>query len=501
MIQYIRIQNFRSVKDIALELGPLNIVFGPNGCGKSNIYNAIHLLTAAAEGRLSGFISEEGGLENMMWSGERSPLDRHPRRLQIACRTDSFDYELQIGFPEKLPYPTQFMLDPIVKEENIWLAGYSRRPSSRVLQRKNQAAFLVDVTGEKSTFTESIYENESVFGQLGEPHRFPEVSRVRETLRRWRFYHEFAIGRHSPLRQPAVGYRSPVLDSDGQNLAAAFQTIVEIGAEEILHEILADAFPGCQFYCENEHSRFALKMRREGIRRPLLAAEMSDGTLRFLCLAVALLSPRPPAFLAINEPENSLHRDMLPALARLIIEASRYRFYHEFAIGRHSPLRQPAVGYRSPVLDSDGQNLAAAFQTIVEIGAEEILHEILADAFPGCQFYCENEHSRFALKMRREGIRRPLLAAEMSDGTLRFLCLAVALLSPRPPAFLAINEPENSLHRDMLPALARLIIEASRYSQIWLTSHSAELAELIAAGAPCQRYALENRGGETRIVE
>ncbi|RCI97085.1 chromosome segregation protein SMC, partial [Klebsiella pneumoniae] len=95
------------------------------------------------------------------------------------------------------------------------------------------------------------------------------------------------------------------------------------------------------------------------------------------------------------------------------------------------------------------------------------------------QFYCENEHSRFALKMRREGIRRPLLAAEMSDGTLRFLCLAVALLSPRPPAFLAINEPENSLHRDMLPALARLIIEASRYSQIWLTSHSAELAELI----------------------
>ncbi|EPM0379517.1 AAA family ATPase, partial [Klebsiella pneumoniae] len=141
--------------------------------------------------------------------------------------------------------------------------------------------------------------------------------------------------------------------------------------------------------------------------------------------------------------------------------------------------------YRSPVLDSDGQNLAAAFQTIVEIGAEEILHEILADAFPGCQFYCENEHSRFALKMRREGIRRPLLAAEMSDGTLRFLCLAVALLSPRPPAFLAINEPENSLHRDMLPALARLIIEASRYSQIWLTSHSAELAELIAAGAPC----------------
>jgi predicted ATPase len=165
------------------------------------------------------------------------------------------------------------------------------------LQRKNQAAFLLDVNGEKNTFTDTIYENESIFGQLGEPHRFPEVSRVRETMRQWRFYHEFNIGRHSALRHPTVGYRSPVLDSDGHNLAAAFQTIVEIGAEELLHEILAAAFPECAFFCENENSRFSIKMRRNGVFRPLLAAEMSDGTLRFLCLAVALLSPRPPAFL------------------------------------------------------------------------------------------------------------------------------------------------------------------------------------------------------------
>ena len=177
MINHIRIKNFRSVRDIELELGALNIVFGPNGCGKSNIYKAIHLLTACADGKFSGYISDEGGLENIMWSGPGAPTDRFPRRLQIGCVTDEFDYQLQVGFPEKLPYPTQFQLDPIVKEESIWLAGFSRRPSSRVLERKNQAAFLVDVNGEKSTFTDAIYENESIFGQLGEPHRFPEVSR------------------------------------------------------------------------------------------------------------------------------------------------------------------------------------------------------------------------------------------------------------------------------------------------------------------------------------
>ncbi len=83
MIQYIRIQNFRSVKDIALELGPLNIVFGPNGCGKSNIYNAIHLLTAAAEGRLSGFISE-GAVWSMVWPGSVCPPRVSATRVSLS---------------------------------------------------------------------------------------------------------------------------------------------------------------------------------------------------------------------------------------------------------------------------------------------------------------------------------------------------------------------------------------------------------------------------------
>lgn len=81
------------------------------------------------------------GWKTLCGPGEGAPTDRFPRRLQIGCLTDEFDYQLQVGFPEKLPYPTQFQLDPIVKEESIWLAGFSRRPSSRVLERKNQAAF------------------------------------------------------------------------------------------------------------------------------------------------------------------------------------------------------------------------------------------------------------------------------------------------------------------------------------------------------------------------
>jgi len=193
MIRHIHIDNYRSAKNISLQLSQLNIVFGPNGCGKSNIYKAIHLLSGAASGQLSAMLSEEGGIQNAMWSGSRSAHD--VRRMSLACETDDFEYELQVGFPDKLPYPTQFELDPIVKEEHIWLAGFNRRPSSQVLKRKNQAVFLSNIHGEKVTHAGSIYENESFFGQLGEPHLYPEVSQVRETIRNWRFYHEFDVSR------------------------------------------------------------------------------------------------------------------------------------------------------------------------------------------------------------------------------------------------------------------------------------------------------------------
>lgn len=103
------------------------------------------------------------------------------------------------------------------------------------------------------------------------------------------------------------------------------------------------------------------------------------------------------------------------------------------------------------------------------------------------------------MMMQREGLSRPLEPAEFSDGTLRFLCLAVALLSPRPPAFIALNEPENSLHPQMLPALASLIAEASHYSQIWLTSHSPELAKLIEKHRAFSLYQLSMVDGETRM--
>ncbi len=326
MLKRIHIKNFRSIRQLEVELSDLNVVYGANGVGKSNLYKALFLLYSAALGQLPQTLVKEGGFHNLMWAGAMGKLDKTKgaRRMVLAAELDTYEYELQLGFPDKLPYPTMFDADPIVKEENIWLAGYSRRPSAHIMQRKNQAAFLKNIHGEKTSYGTALYENESVFGQLAEPHLFPDISQVRETFRKWRFYHEFAVWSGSVVRQPQIGFRAPVLADDGHNLAAAFQTIVEIGDGDLLSDILLNAFPDSYFYVDVQQGYFQLLMRRDNILRPLSASEFSDGTLRFLCLAVALLSPRPPQFIALNEPENSLHPDMLPALSRLIVEARRY---------------------------------------------------------------------------------------------------------------------------------------------------------------------------------
>jgi predicted ATPase len=161
-----------------------------------------------------------------------------------------------------------------------------------------------------------------VLTEVLDPVRAPEVMAVREQIRSWRFYDQFRTDSDAPVRQSQIGTRTPVLDADGRDLAAALQTIIEIGDTDALHGTIEDAFPGSRLQVIETRGRFDLELNAQGLLRPLSAAELSDGTLRYLLLVAALLSPRPPSLMVLNEPETSLHVDLLPALARLIARAS-----------------------------------------------------------------------------------------------------------------------------------------------------------------------------------
>jgi predicted ATPase len=105
--------------------------------------------------------------------------------------------------------------------------------------------------------------------------------------------------------------------------------------------------------------------------------------------------------------------------------------------------------------------------------------------------------------MLQPGLLRPLRSAELSDGTLRYLLWIAALLTPRPPPLLVLNEPESSLHPDLLPALARLIAQAARSSQVVVVSHASRLIAALedAQGVEVRSVVLEKDLGETRISD
>src|SRR3546814_18025444 len=134
----------------------------------------------------------------------------------------------------------------------------------------------------------------SVRAEFADPGTHPELAAVRERLRGWRFYDGFRVDAAAPALRPQVGTRTPVLSDDGADLAAAVQTIIEVGFDD-LPRAVADAFDGARLSVAVRDGIFELQLHQTGMLRPLRAAELSDGTLRFLLWGAALLSSRTPA--------------------------------------------------------------------------------------------------------------------------------------------------------------------------------------------------------------
>ena len=325
-ITSIRIAGYRSVRDLRLDLSPINVLTGPNGCGKSNLYNSLLLIARAAQGQFARAVAEEGGTPSVFWAGPevvRYTRKKPPKRVLLSFEAEDYEYSLEAGLPafNSLPIGTKFALDPEVKAESIRTAGGSRR--LLMLDRKGPSAWMRNADGAMVEYPFAVLKHESILSQVIEPHLYPEISALRQQILRWRFYHHFRTDSSSPLRQPQIGVQTPVLSHDGSDLAAALETVIEIGDDAALRDTVAAAFNGARLLIDCVDTLFSMRLEMPGLLRPLTAREFSDGQLRFLCLCAALLSPRPPSLLALNEPETSLHPDLIDPLARLIVRASR----------------------------------------------------------------------------------------------------------------------------------------------------------------------------------
>jgi predicted ATPase len=172
-----------------------------------------------------------------------------------------------------------------------------------------------DADGAWSEVSHGLRSYDTVLGELGDPARTPEVIRVRDQMRAWRFYDQLRTDSAAPARRPAVGTTTPVLSGDGSDLASALATIEFLG-ESPIHEAVERAFPGASLVIDDRYGWVEVGLHQRALGRPLRARELSDGTLRYLLCVAVLLTPRPPELLVLNEPETSLHPDLLGALSK-----------------------------------------------------------------------------------------------------------------------------------------------------------------------------------------
>src|SRR5580658_3450407 len=334
MIEILAVSGYRSLRNLVVPLGRLNLITGANGAGKSSLYRALRLLADAAQNAVVASLAREGGLPSTLWAGPEEigrrvrqgdyavepTVRRNTVSLKLGFAADPYSYAIDLGYPP--PAQAAFPLDPAIKRECIWRGNLYRR-SAVLVDRRNRVVQLAPAEGtEENILTANLPSTDSMLASIADPQRAPEMLAVREMVRAWRFYEGFRTDPLSPVRTPQIGTFTPVLSNDGDDLAAALQTIMQFGNAEALSRTIDDAFPGTTIGIEVVGGRFELQLHQHGILRPLSAAELSDGTLRFLPWTAALLTPRAPELMVLNEPETSLHPDLLPALSRLIAFAS-----------------------------------------------------------------------------------------------------------------------------------------------------------------------------------
>ena len=333
MLRTLAVANYRSLRNLIVPLQRLNLITGSNGSGKSSVYRALRLLADTAQGGVIPSLAREGGLQSTLWAGPEN-LGRAVKRgdhkvegtvrkertnLRLGFAGDEFGYAIDLGLPA--PSRSAFALDPEIKTETIW-AGPLLRPAALLVERHTNVVRSRNSEGDWDVLAYELSSFDSMLTQFADPRNAPEMLRLREQIRSWRFYDHFRTDVDAPARLPQIGTHTPVLSNDGSDMAAALQTILEVGDREALAEAVDDAFPRSSIEVLNLEGRFEIAMHQHGLLRPLRAAELSDGTLRYLLWIAALLTPRPPELLVLNEPETSLHPDLLPPLGRLIASAA-----------------------------------------------------------------------------------------------------------------------------------------------------------------------------------
>jgi len=324
MIQRLQIKGFRSLRDVSWEPGRLNVLIGPNGSGKSNLLRALRLLQQSAQGELAEAILRQGGIGSLLWDGQE-------QELSWSVKADPLTYELrlrQLGATSA--YRVEYEL--LEGERSKSLKSLERRPGHAEVFDAQERGVIVG--GESS-----VPDAESLLSLITGIFENPTLLAFRDRLASWGIYHDLRVDQDAPLRQPAVARFEKHVAEDGQNLIPVLHTLYSSSRDfkndidTAMRAAFGDDFEDLTFPPAADQ-RVQMRLRWRSLKSAQSAADLSDGTIRFLLLLAILANPEPESLIAIDEPEVGLHPGMLPIVAEFAREASRRT---QVILTTHSP--------------------------------------------------------------------------------------------------------------------------------------------------------------------
>jgi len=327
-LRSIRLRNLLSYgpQSAELQLKPLNVLIGPNASGKSNLIEGLSILGAAPKD-LQVPIREGGGVLEWLWKGGG--------RSAVA----SIDVTLEAPYDSEIPLRYRLTFSETggrfdLRDEALENAEpHSEYDEPYFYYRYQQGHPVLNVKSEandqdrfkRGLQREDVSPEQSILSQRKDPDTYPELTHVAAFFGGMRFYREWNLGRYTPPRMPQkTDLPEDVLEEDASNLGLVLNNLQNrpdvketlVGRLGLLYDGVTDLATKIQ------GGTVQIFFHEKGLKRPVPATRLSDGTLRYLCLLAILCHPEPPPVICIEEPELALHPDILPTVAEMLIEAS-----------------------------------------------------------------------------------------------------------------------------------------------------------------------------------
>jgi len=289
----ITIRGYKSIRELdRLILSQLNILIGANGAGKSNFISLFKLLNQLVSKRLQVFVAQSGGANSLMHHGRKATNEI---QINLGFADNGYEVKLEPTVNDNLIISDEQCryFNPIGKRYNIHLGRGTK-----------------ETTLDEAAKTKPIAEY--VFNDLSD----------------WKVYHFHDTSDGASVKRTGDINDNAILRPDAENLAA-FLYLLKTNHQAHYERIVDTIRLAAPFFDDfilrprpDNPNKIRLEWSELGVDTYLDASSLSDGTLRFICLATLLLQPNLPTVVLIDEPELGLHPSAIVLLTEMLRSAA-----------------------------------------------------------------------------------------------------------------------------------------------------------------------------------